>query len=96
MAVSKSNWSVSLSLLFCPVWMLFLLFNIIGSSPAWFVSKKKGVLSVLFMKASIFFFLGNFIQGFLWSLVDLCTQIVSVLLVRKTQFYCFERSAQLY
>ena len=27
--------------LLCPVWTLFLLFNIIGSSPAWFVSKKK-------------------------------------------------------
>ena len=25
----------------CPIWVLFLLFNIIGSSPAWFVSKKN-------------------------------------------------------
>ena len=41
MAVSKSNWSVSLSLLFCPVWVLFLLFNIIDNSLVWFVKKKR-------------------------------------------------------
>ena len=34
-----SNDTCSLSLLFCPVWMLFC-FNIIGSSLVWFVSKK--------------------------------------------------------
>ena len=27
-----------------PIWVLFLLFNITGSSPAWFVSKKKTIL----------------------------------------------------
>jgi len=37
-------WPVVVSwLLWCPVWVLFLLFNIIGSSPAWFVSKKKKI-----------------------------------------------------
>ena len=32
---------VSCWLLWCPVWVLFLLFNIIGSSSTWFVSKKN-------------------------------------------------------
>jgi len=38
---------VSCWLLWCPVWVLFLLFNIIGSSPAWFVSKKKSDFGLL-------------------------------------------------
>jgi len=45
---------VSCWLLWCPVWVLFLLFNIIDSSPVWFVSKKNDLLVPLARRGKTF------------------------------------------